>query len=139
MMQQTIGILLGVFLICVIAGSYFARQAVLALDDKCKLDLATIVARLSMVSLVIPLVTAAVYAAVVIMNPDLLPIATVCAFGVLVAHGIVGAFLAERAYRTHHFPVSFIRLFRISRVVRILGSAVMFAGVIAWMYTRDHS
>ncbi len=138
-MQQLFGAMLGVFLTCVIAGSYFARRAILSLENQHKADLVTIVARLSAVSLVMPLVTAAIYAVTVIMRPELLAAATVGAFGVLLAQGVVGAILAERAYRAHNFPAKFIRLFRLSRGVRIVGSAVMFAAIVTWMLTRDQA
>ncbi len=138
-MQQLFGAMLGIFLTCVMAGSYFARRAILSLESQHRAELVTIVARLSTLSLVVPLVTAAIYAVVVIMNPELLAVATVGAFGVLLAQGVVGAVLAERAYRAASFPASFIKLFRLSRGVRILGSAVMFAGIVMWMLTRDQA
>ena len=128
---------MGIFLICVIAGSSFARSAVHSLDDRCKAALVTIVSKLSWVSLVVPLAVALAYAVTVITNGDLLPMATVVALGILVAHGIVGAVMADRAYRAQHFPPDFMRLFRISRAVRIVGSLALFSGMLVWIFSLD--
>lgn len=137
--QQSIAILMGLFLVCIIAGSFFARSALLSLEQQHKADLVTIVGRMSLVNLIVPLLTALVYAIVVIGDSQALPLATVIAFAVLVVHGIAGAVIADRAYRAHHFPPRFIRLFRLSRAVRIAGSALLFAGILAWMFTRDRA
>ncbi len=138
-MQQLLGIMIGGFLVCVIAGSVLARAAIASLDHTHKADLVTIVTKSSMWNLVAPLLTAAAYAVVVISNPQLLPVATAVALGILVAHGIFSAILAERAYRAHHFPARFLRLFRFSRGVRILGSAALFAAILVWLFGRDHA
>lgn len=133
-MHNLIGILMGLFVICVLGASHFTRRALrTTLSDSNRTELVRISANLSTQNLLVPIVIGIIYAILVFNNAAWLPTATVIALGLLLAHSVFSAVSTDRAYRAAEMPGDFLRFFRLARGIRILGAAMLFTGIIAWL------
>lgn len=132
-MDNLVGILLGVFVLCILGASHFTRTALRSLGESHRSELVRISANWSMLNLAVPIIVAITYVLVVMNARELLPTATVGALGILLVHGIVSAWLADRSYRAAQMPPRFMKYFRLARGTRILGAAMLFTGVLIWV------
>ncbi|MDA0213801.1 MAG: hypothetical protein O2875_00375 [Planctomycetota bacterium] len=138
-MHNLVGILLGIFVLCILGASHFTRRALSSLDEEHRAELVRIASNSSMMNLAVPIVIAIAYTIVVINNREQMATATVFALGVLLVQGIITAVIADRAYRAAGMPSEFLKNFRIARGIRILGSSMLFAGVIAWLLSTQNA
>ncbi len=132
-MHNLIGILLGVFVICILLASHFTRSALRSLGDSHRSELVRIAANSSMMNIAAPIIIAIGYVVFVMSARDQLPTATVAALGLLLIHSVVTAVIADRAYRVAGMPRDFLRFFRLARGTRILGALLLFTGIVCWL------
>ncbi len=136
-MDNLLGILLGVFVLCILVASHFWRAALRSLGASHRSELVSISANASMLNLAVPIVVALAYTFMVLNKPETLPVATVGALGVMLVHSIASTVLAHRAYRSANMPPQFMRYFRLGRATRIFGAATLFTGIVLWLvYAR---
>ncbi len=134
-MHNLVGILLGVFVLCIIGSAHFGRRALKCLGAEHHSELARISANASMINLVVPIVIAIAYVLTVINDREKMPLATVIALCALLLQGIISAVTTDRWYRKAGMPPEFLKYFRLARGIRILGAAMLFVGVVSWLIT----
>lgn len=132
-MHNLIGILMGLFVICVLGASHFTRSAMRSLGDSHRRELVRISGNSSMLNLLVPIVIGILYAVLVFNNAAWLPTATVIALGLLLAHSVFSTVCAYRAYRAAAMPAEFLKFFRLARGIRIFGAVMLFTGIVAWL------
>ncbi len=138
-MNHLLGILLGLFMVCVLGASHFGRRALKCLGAEHHSDVVRIAANASVMNLVIPIVIAIAYVLVVINDRERLPTATVIALGALLAQGVMSAITTDRSYRAAGMPPEFLKYFRLARGIRILSAAMLFVGVIVWLIATKNA
>lgn len=132
-MDHTVGILIGIFLICTVAASTILRAALHRLSDEDKRRLSSVTASRRIAMLAVPLLLALVYTVVVFSRPDRIIAATVTALGLLLAQTILGSIVLARSMADAGLPAPFLRDMKRIRLIRICGAAVLFGGIIAWL------
>lgn len=133
-MDHTVGILIGIFLICTVAASTKFRAALKRLSDDDRRRLYSFTASRRIAVLAVPLVAALVYTVVVFNRADLLVPATVAALGVLLLHGIIGSIIISRTMAAAGLPARFLRDMNQVRLIRLAGATVLFTGIVVWLW-----
>jgi len=132
-MDHTVGILIGIFLICTVAASTILRAALHRLSDEDKRRLSSVTASRRIAMLAVPLLLALVYTVVVLNRSDLIIPATVTALGLLLAQTILGSIVLARSMASAGLPAPFLRDMKRVRLIRICGAAVLFGGIVVWI------
>ena len=138
-MHNLIGILLGVFMLCILSAAHFGRRALKCLGSQHHSELVRISANASMINLVVPIVIAIAYVLIVLNDREQLPLATVIALCALLLQGIISAVTTDRSYRKAGMPPEFLKYFRLARGIRILGATMLFVGVISWLIVNQNA
>jgi len=133
-MDHTVGILIGLFLICTVAASTKFRAALNRLSDEDRRRLYSVTASRRIAVLAVPLVAALAYTVVVFNRADLLVPATVAALGVLLLHGIIGSIILARTMASAGLPPRFVRDMNHVRLIRLAGATVLFTGIVVWLW-----
>ncbi len=132
-MDHTVGILIGLFLICTVAASTKFRAALNRLSDEDKRRLFAVTASRRIAMLAVPLLLALVYTVVVFLRPERIVPATVVALGLLLAQTIFGSFALARSMAAAHLPAPFLRDMKRVRLIRICGATLLFGGILVWL------
>ena len=138
-MHNLIGILLGVFMLCILSAAHFGRRALKCLGSQHHSELVRISANASMINLVVPIVIAIAYVLIVLNDREQLPLATVIALCALLLQGIISAVTTDRSYRKAGMPPEFLKYFRLARGIHILGATMLFVGVISWLIVNQNA
>lgn len=138
-MHNLVGVLLGVFVLCIFGAAHFGRRALKCLGAEHHGELVRISANASMINLVVPIVIAIAYVLIVINDREQLPIATAIALCALLVQGIISAITTDRSYRKAGMPPEFLKYFRLARGIRILGATMLFVGVVSWLITTKNA